>query len=95
MSFLFGMLDVGINVDLDLSNDNDRTVSTWGAGADLVILDSVHLRTGFVRDEGYDAERMTFGLGWSSDQVAVDIGYATALADPSAMTLGVSLRWVP
>jgi len=95
LSFLFGMLDVGMNLDLDMSNDTDRTVATWGAGADLVILDAVHLRTGFVRDEANDAERMTFGIGWSSDQVAVDIGYATALSDPTAMTLGVSLRWVP
>lgn len=95
LSFVFGMLDVSANVDLDLSDDSDRSVATWGFGADLVILDAVHLRAGFARDEAYAAERMTFGLGWSSDSVAVDVGYATALADPAAMTLGVSLRWVP
>jgi len=95
LSFVFDVIDVGANIDLDLSEASERTVSTWGFGADFVIIDVVHLRAGFVRDEAYDAERMTFGLGWSSDSVAVDVAYATALADPAAMTLAVSLRWVP
>jgi len=95
LSFVFNVIDVGASIDLDLSQGSDRAVSTWGFGADFTIIDAVHLRAGFVRDEAYDAERMTFGLGWASDGVAVDIGYATALADPTAMTLAVSLRWVP
>lgn len=95
LSFAFDVLDVSANLDLDLSDDATRTVTTWGFGADFGVLDSVHLRAGFVRDEPLDAERLTFGLGWSAETFAVDVGYATALADPAAMTVSVSLRWVP
>jgi hypothetical protein len=95
LSFVFDMLDVGANLDLDLSDDAERTVATWGFGADFGVLDAVHLRAGFVRDEAYDAERLTFGLGWSNQTVSVDAGYATSLAEPTAMTISVSVRWVP
>lgn len=95
LSFAFDVLDISANLDLDLSDDAERTVTTWGFGADFGVLDSVHLRAGFVRDEPLDAERLTFGLGWSSQTFAVDVGYATGLSDPSAMTVAVTVRWVP
>ena len=95
LSFAFDVLDISANLDLDLSDGAERVVSTWGFGADFGVLDSLHLRAGFVRDEPLDAERLTFGLGWSAETFAVDVGYATALADPTAMTVAVTFRWVP
>ncbi len=95
LSFVFDQLEVLGNLDLDISGDAERAVSTWGFGADLTLVDVVHLRAGFVRDEVFAAERLTFGLGWSSDAVAVDLGYATALADPTAMTVALTLRFAP
>lgn len=95
LAFVFGMLEVSGNLDLDLSDDADDTIGSWGFGADLLVLDTVHLRAGFVRDEPLASERLTFGLGWSNESVAVDLGYASGLTDPSAMTFGVSLRFVP
>jgi len=94
LSFAFDVLDINANLDLDLT-DSERVVTTWGFGADFGVADAVHLRAGFVRDEPRDTERMTFGLGWSSDAVAVDLGYALALVAPSAMTVSVAMRWIP
>lgn len=94
-SFLFETLDVGANLDLDISGRGDTRVSTWGFGADLGVAGAVQLRTGFTRDERLDQERVSFGLGWSNDAVAIDLAYATALSDPSRMVFGVSVRWVP
>jgi hypothetical protein len=94
-SFLFETLDVGANLDLDVSGRGDTRVSTWGLGADLGVAGAVQLRTGFTRDERLDQERVSFGLGWSNDAVAIDLAYATALSNPSRMVFGVSVRWVP
>lgn len=95
LSFVFGNLDVGATLDMDLSGRQDSVVSTWGLGADLSVASPVHLRAGFLRDERLDAERMTFGLGWAADQVAIDLAYATSLTKPLATTFAVSVRWTP
>ncbi len=95
MAFVFGTLDVSANLDMDISSESSRVVSTWGLGADLTVLEAAHLRAGFIRDEVYDAERMAFGLGWTSTDVAIDLGYATNIADPTEMTFAVSIRYVP
>lgn len=95
LSFVFGNLDVGATLDMDLSGRQDSVVSTWGLGADLAVAAPVHLRAGFIRDERYDAERITFGLGWAADQVAIDLAYATSLTKPTATTFAVSVRWTP
>ncbi len=94
-SFVFESLDVSANMDLDLSEDADSTVGTWGFGADMGLVDVVHLRAGFTRDEQLGTESLHAGLGWSNSQVAVDLGYGQTLSDPSAITLGVSVRWAP
>jgi hypothetical protein len=95
LSFVFDKLDVSADLTLDLSDQSERTVSTWGFGADLALMEAVHLRAGFVRDEAWDAERIAFGLGWSNNTVAIDLGYATAVAEPTAMTVALTLRWIP
>lgn len=95
-SFMFETLDVGANLDLDVSGrDGGSRVTTWGFGADWALADQIHLRTGLTRDERLDQERTSFGLGWSTDQVAIDLAYTTALSDPTRMMFGVSVRWVP
>jgi hypothetical protein len=94
-SFVFESLDVSANMDLDLTEDAVSRVQTWGFGADLGLMDVVHLRAGFTRDEQRDTESLHAGLGWSNSQVAVDLGYGQALSDPSAITLGLSVRWAP
>lgn len=94
-SFVFQTLDVGANLDLDISGgDVDTQVATWGLGADWG-LDVFHLRAGLTRDERLDQERVSFGVGWSNNVVAIDLAYATAFTDPAGMMFGVSLRWVP
>ncbi len=94
-SFVFETLDVGANLDLDISGRGDTTVTTWGFGADWGLADAIHLRTGLTRDERLDQERMSFGLGWSNNEVAFDLAYTTALTDPTRMMFGISVKWVP
>lgn len=94
-SFVFETLDVGANLDLDISGDADTRITTWGFGADWGLADQVHLRAGLTRDERIDQERVSFGLGWSNSEVAIDLAYATAFADPANMMFGVSVRWIP
>lgn len=95
LAFVFGLLEVSGNLDLDLSDDADKTIGSWGFGADVLVADTVHLRAGFVRDEPLSAERLSFGLGWSNESVAIDLGTAFGLTDPAATTFGVALRFVP
>lgn len=95
-SFVFETLDVGANLDLDVSGrDGGSRVMRWGFGADWGLADQIHLRTGLTRDELVDQERVSFGLGWSTNEIAIDLAYVTAFVEPTNMMFGVSLRWVP
>lgn len=95
-SFVFETLDVGANLDLDISGrDGGSRVMRWGFGADWGLAEQIHLRTGLTRDELLDQERVSFGLGWSTNEIAIDLAYVTAFVEPTNMMFGVSLRWVP
>jgi hypothetical protein len=94
-SFVFQSLDVSANMDLDLSEGAAKTVANWGFGADFAVMDVLHLRAGLVRDERLDRERLSAGIGWSNNAVAVDLAYGQALSDPSDLTFGLSVRWSP
>lgn len=96
-SFVFASLEASASMDLDFGAEKRglSIVDTWGFGLDWSIFDQVQLRAGFLRFEQIEQERLSFGLGWSNPSFAIDVGYSTALSEPTDMMVGTSIRWLP
>ena len=101
LSFVFSGLEVGATLDLDLSGlartpeGNRRTITAWALGADYGVGEAVRLRAGLAADALTERERLTAGLGWSTQSVGLDIGWSTAVVDPADMVFAVTLRVLP
>jgi hypothetical protein len=95
LSFVFSTLEIGAVMDLDLSGRLDRTITSYAFGADYGFADAFRVRAGLILDELQGEQRATAGFGWSNPSVAVDLGWSTAVTDPTNMIVQVSVRYVP
>jgi hypothetical protein len=101
LSLVFGSLDVGATLDLDLAevsratDGTPRTVKAFAFGADYGLGDAVRLRGGLSADALTERRRLTAGLGWSTPSLGLDVGWSTALVDPADMIFSLSLRLLP
>lgn len=94
LSFVFGEIDVSANLDIDLTGETD-TFKSYGFGIDYVVAEAFHLRAGIVIDQVTGQERVTSGIGYSNETLALDLGYASAVDDPTDMVFALSLRFAP
>lgn len=95
LSFVFSTLEVGATMKLDLSGVTGRTITAYAFGADYGVGDAFRIRLGLDIDVALGTERVTAGFGWSNQSVAVDLGWATATAEPTDMIFGLSVRLLP
>jgi len=94
LSLLFDSLEIGADMDLDLSGQLE-SVKSYAFGLDYGFGESFRMRAGFLVDQVRDEERVTAGLGYSTSDLAIDLGYSTALSDPTDMVFALSLRFRP
>ncbi|MFO0746811.1 MAG: hypothetical protein U1F43_14230 [Myxococcota bacterium] len=94
LSFLFNTIEVGADIDIDLTGELE-SVKQYAFGIDYGFGEVFHARAGFQVDQLHDEERATFGLGYSTPDLAIDVGYATAFSEPTDMVVSVSLRFMP
>ena len=95
LGFLFEPLEVTASMDVDLSGDAVTTVPRFGFGAEYTFAKAFHARVGFIEDQLLDERRITAGFGYVSPDVAVDLGYSTAVTGDSDMLISVSIRYMP
>jgi len=94
LSFVFGDIDVSADLDIDLSGELE-TFKAYGFGIDYVVGDAFHLRAGVDIDPINDTQRVTSGIGYSNETLALDLGYSSAVTDPTSMIFAVTLRFLP
>ncbi|MCC6625688.1 MAG: hypothetical protein IT385_30920 [Deltaproteobacteria bacterium] len=95
LSFVFDTLEIGADMDIDLSDRFEDNIKSYAFGVDYGFAETFRIRAGFLVDQVRDEERVTAGLGYSTSALAIDVGYSTALADPTDMVIAVSLRFLP
>jgi len=94
-SFVFSTLEVGASMNIDVSNRLAKTITSYSFGADYGIGDAIRIRMGLIIDALKGQERVSTGFGWSSPNLAIDLGWSTATVDPTDMLFGLSVRYVP
>jgi len=95
LSFVFDSLEIGADMDIDLSDRLPENIKSYAFGIDYGFGESFRIRAGFMIDQLLDEERITAGFGYSTSSLAIDLGYSSALTDPTAMIVAVSLRFLP
>jgi hypothetical protein len=88
--------DTSAQLTADWRADFDRAVKTtnrYAIGAEVLLGHLVPVRAGFVKDETLDTQWWSVGVGLvARNGVAIDFGYRQSTEDPSARTLGASIR---
>ncbi len=88
--------DRTVQVTGDWRTDFDRrgkTTNRWAAGAEVLLGRLVPLRAGWMKDETLDTRWWSIGAGLvTRNGVALDVGYRQSLDDPSARTIGATLK---
>jgi hypothetical protein len=70
-----------------------KTSNRWAAGLEVLLAGLVPLRAGWMKDEVLDTQWWSAGIGLvSQNGVAVDVGYRQSFDDPSARTVGATLK---
>jgi len=96
MGIFFDPLEITSSVDVDLSGtDGAETIPRFGFGAEYTFAKAFHARVGYIEDQLFDQQRVTAGFGYVTSQVAVDLGYSTAVSGDTDMLFSVSLRYMP
>jgi hypothetical protein len=95
LSFVFDQLEITGDMSVDLADRLESPISRYGFGAEYIVDQLIALRAGFTIDQITAQEHLSFGLGYASPDVAVDLGYTTAVDGDANAAFGVSIRYRP
>jgi hypothetical protein len=88
--------DRSFQVTADWRTDLDRPGSKtnrWAAGAEVLVLNMIPLRAGWMKDELLDTTWWSAGAGLvNANGVAIDVGYRQSIEDPKARTIAATLK---
>ncbi len=92
---VYSILHFGVDVDIDLQSKEKATVSPM-LGLELTLAQAIAVRAGFIWDRVgtivEDQKRITAGLGYVSQYVGVDVGYAHDVAHGKNWVIESSIR---
>ena len=91
LGFVWNPVNVGATVVLDFES-KDKTMASPGGGVEFIAGGVVALRAGFLWDRAVDQKRVTGGLGYISQFIAVDIGYGHDVTNKDNWMLEASVR---
>ena len=97
MGIQYSILHFGVDVDLDLQTRGENKVTASPmVGLELTLAQSIALRAGFhwdrVSNLAHDQYRISAGLGYVSQYVGVDVGYAHDVMHSADYVIESSIR---
>ncbi|PIE19892.1 MAG: hypothetical protein CSA66_01965 [Proteobacteria bacterium] len=95
LAFNFQTLEVTGDMELDLADRSEDTILRYGFGAQYGFGESFHARIGVVFDQPRDEERLSGGLGFATLEWALDVGYSSAVSDPTNVAAVATFRYMP
>jgi hypothetical protein len=90
----FGTSDFSIEADVGADfTSYDKTSLTFQGGGEFLIAGMVPLRAGYVYDQAFERQAVSFGAGFLSPEFAIDAAMRVSLAGPVATAIIIGVKY--